>query len=91
MSTSETIETKITTSVRYLIFHQEDSVRDHQTKAEDISFLYVLLVWGAALTSLLIKKRQSLAFVLRYDTYVSGDIFLAAGSPVELCRLWYKI
>ena len=31
MSTSETIETKITTSVRYLIFHQEDSVRDPQT------------------------------------------------------------
>ena len=31
MSTSETIETKITTSVRYLIFHQEDSVRNPQT------------------------------------------------------------
>ena len=31
MSTSETIETKIHTSVRYLIFHQEDSVRDPQT------------------------------------------------------------
>jgi len=31
MSTSETIETKITMSVRYLIFHQEDSVRDPQT------------------------------------------------------------
>jgi hypothetical protein len=69
MSTSETIETKIHTSVRYLIFHQEDSVRDPQTlycwKAEDLSFLYVLLVWGVVLTSLLIKKRQSLAFVLR--------------------------
>jgi hypothetical protein len=64
MSTSETIKTKITTSVRYLIFHQEDSVRDW--KAEDLSFLYELLVWGVALTSLLIKKRQSLAFVLRY-------------------------
>jgi hypothetical protein len=33
MSTSETIETKITTLVRYLIFHQEDSVRDPQTLA----------------------------------------------------------
>jgi hypothetical protein len=31
MSTSETIETKIHTSVRYLIFYQEDSVRDPQT------------------------------------------------------------
>jgi hypothetical protein len=31
MSTSETIETKITKSVRYLIFHQEDSVHDPQT------------------------------------------------------------
>ena len=31
MSTSKTIETTITTSVRYLIFHQEDSVRDPQT------------------------------------------------------------
>ena len=31
MSTSETIKTKITTSVRYLIFHQEDSIRDPQT------------------------------------------------------------
>jgi len=31
MSTSETIETKITMPVRYLIFHQEDSVRDPQT------------------------------------------------------------
>ena len=70
MSTSEIIETKILTSVRYLIFHHEDSVRDPQTlvpwKAEALSFLYVLLVWGVALTSLLIKKRQSLAFVLRY-------------------------
>ena len=28
-------------------------------KAEDLSFLYVLLVWWVALTSLLIKKRQS--------------------------------
>jgi hypothetical protein len=70
MSTSETIETKIHTSVRYLIFHHEDSVRDPQTldrwKAEALSFLYVLLVWGVVLTSLLIKKRQSLPFVLRY-------------------------
>jgi hypothetical protein len=31
MSTSETTETKITTSVRYLIFHQEDSVCDPET------------------------------------------------------------
>ena len=31
MSPSETIETKIHTSVRYLIFYQEDSVRDPQT------------------------------------------------------------
>ncbi len=30
-STSKTIETKITTSVRYLIFHNEDSVRNPQT------------------------------------------------------------
>ena len=52
MSTSETIKTKITTSVRYLIFHKEDSVLDW--KAEDLSFLYELLVWGVALTSLLI-------------------------------------
>jgi len=28
-------------------------------KAEDLSFLHVLLVWSLALTSLLIKKRQS--------------------------------
>ena len=28
-------------------------------KAEDLSFLHVLLVWWVALTSLLIKKRQS--------------------------------
>ena len=33
MSTSEPIETKITTLVRYLIFHQEDSVRNPQTLA----------------------------------------------------------
>jgi len=31
MSTSKTIETTITTSVRYLIIHHEDSVRDPQT------------------------------------------------------------
>jgi hypothetical protein len=31
MSTSENIKTKITMSVRYLIFHQEDSVCDPQT------------------------------------------------------------
>ena len=31
MSTSEIIETKITTLVRYRIFHQEDSVRDPRT------------------------------------------------------------
>ena len=31
MSTSKTIETTITTSMRYLIFHPEDSVRDPQT------------------------------------------------------------
>ena len=31
MSTSKTIETTITTSVRYLIFHHENSVRDPQT------------------------------------------------------------
>ena len=37
----------------------------YRWKAEDLSFLYVLLVWGVALTSLIIKKRQSWAFVLR--------------------------
>ena len=31
MSTSTTIETAITASVRYLIFHHEDSVRNPQT------------------------------------------------------------
>ena len=31
MSTYETIQTKIHTSVRYLIFHHEDSFRDLQT------------------------------------------------------------
>jgi hypothetical protein len=31
MSTSETIKTKIHTSVQYLIFHHEDSVRDPRT------------------------------------------------------------
>jgi hypothetical protein len=31
MSTSETIETKIHTSLRYLIFHLEDYVHDPQT------------------------------------------------------------
>jgi len=31
MSTYKTIKTTITTSVRYLIFHHEDSVRDPQT------------------------------------------------------------
>jgi hypothetical protein len=73
MSTSETIETiKIHTSVRYLIFHHEDSVRNPQPrpwyrwKAEALSFLYVLLDWEVALTSLIIKKSQSWAFVLRY-------------------------
>jgi len=35
-------------------------------KAEDHSFLHVLLVWGVTLTNLLIKKHQSWAFVLRY-------------------------
>ena len=38
----------------------------YRWKAEDLSFLYVLLVWGVALTSLIIKKCQSWAFVLRY-------------------------
>ena len=70
MSTSETTETKITTSVRYLIFHHKDTVQDprpwYQGKAEAPSFLYVLLVWGVALTSLIIGKCQSWAFVLRY-------------------------
>jgi len=36
-------------------------------KAEDLSFLHVLLVLGVTLTILLIKKRQSWAFVLRYN------------------------
>jgi hypothetical protein len=31
MSTSETIKTKIHTSVQNLIFHQEDSIRNPQT------------------------------------------------------------
>jgi len=70
MSTSKTIETKITTSVRYLIFTKKTLSATPRPwycwKAEDLSFLYVLLIWGVALTSLLIKKRQSLAFVLRY-------------------------
>jgi hypothetical protein len=38
----------------------------YQWNAEDISFLYVLLVWGVTLNSLIIKKGQSLTFVLRY-------------------------
>jgi hypothetical protein len=38
----------------------------YRWKAEALSLLYVLLVWGVALTSLLIKKLQSLAFVLMY-------------------------
>jgi hypothetical protein len=38
----------------------------YRWKAEDLSFLHVLLVWGVTVTSLLIKKRQSWAFVLRY-------------------------
>jgi hypothetical protein len=35
-------------------------------KAENLSFLHVVLVWGGTMISLLIKKRQSLALVLRY-------------------------
>jgi hypothetical protein len=31
----------------------------YRWKAEDLSFLHVLLVWGVTLTSLLIKKCQS--------------------------------
>ena len=37
MSTSETIETKITTSVWHLIFYQEDSVRDPQTLVQSLA------------------------------------------------------
>jgi hypothetical protein len=36
-------------------------------KAENLSFLHVLLVWGVTVTSLLIKKRQSWGFELRYN------------------------
>jgi hypothetical protein len=36
-------------------------------KAENLSFLNVLLVRGVTMTSLLIKKRQSWALVLRYS------------------------
>jgi hypothetical protein len=43
----------------------------YRWKAEDLSFLYVLLVWGFALTSLIIKKRQSLTFVLRYLLFLT--------------------
>jgi len=35
-------------------------------KAEDFSLLHMSLVWGVTLPGLLIKKRQSWAFVLRY-------------------------
>jgi hypothetical protein len=38
----------------------------HRWKAEDLSFLNVLLARGVTLTSLLIKKHQSWALVLRY-------------------------
>jgi len=31
----------------------------YRWKAENLSFLHVLLVWGVTLTSLLVKKRQS--------------------------------
>ncbi len=36
-----------------------DQQGDNRWKAESLSFLHVLLVWGVALTSLLIKTRQS--------------------------------
>ena len=37
-------------------------------KAETVSFLHVSLVLGSKLTSLLIKRGQSLGFVLEYFT-----------------------
>jgi hypothetical protein len=70
-STSKSRVITTSTILRQQIFCYEDSVRDPQTldhwKAEDLSFLNELLVKGVTLTSLLIKKRQSWALVLRYS------------------------
>ena len=72
-STSEIRETTISTSAWHLIFRHEDSVRDPRPwycwKAENLSFLRVLLVRGVTSASFLIKKRQSWAFVLRYEVF----------------------
>ena len=40
----------------------------YHMKAETVSFLHVSLVLGSKLTSLLIKRGQSLGFVLEYHT-----------------------
>jgi hypothetical protein len=61
-STSKSSVITTSTLLRQLIFRYEDSVRNPQPynrwKAENLSFLHVLLVWGITLTSLLIKKHQ---------------------------------
>jgi hypothetical protein len=71
MRTSKLRGNTTSTLLRQLILHYEDSVRDPQTlyrwKAENLSFLNELLGRGVTLTSLLIKKRQSWALVLRYS------------------------
>ncbi len=75
MSTSKSRVITTSTILCQLILCYEDYVRNPQTlvwycwKAEELSFLNVLLVRGFTLTSLLIKKHQSWALVLRYCTF----------------------
>jgi hypothetical protein len=56
-------------------------------KAEDLRFLHVLLVWEVVLTSLLIKKRQSRAFVLEnsFDGIVKKIDKKGGAFPYLIC------
>ena len=69
--TSKVQEFMTTTAARGRTFTYEDSVRypqiRHRWKAEILRFLYVSLVWGVKVTSLLTISAQSYCFVLEFS------------------------
>ncbi len=54
-----------------------DQQGDNRWKAESLSFLHVLLVWGVVLASLLIKTRQS------SDCDLIDPIFNSENCPIK--------
>jgi hypothetical protein len=59
-------------------------------KAEDLSFLHVLLVWWVALTGLLIKKRQSWALA-SVEVSILFDGIVKKNMPGKLFFVFAKI